>query len=165
MRWREERLAGLDNPAAVQRAMETAGHSVVFSGTTVTISLLALVALPVPFIRSIGIGGMLIPLVSVLVAITLLPALLATVGPRFDWPHFRQSQQASPTWQRLTRLVIRHHFLATLVALANLAVLIFSAFGIKLGQPSLEALAQSGSAYNGLTALEKAGLGSARLPV
>ena len=60
--------------------METAGHSVVFSGTTVAIGLLALIVLPVPFIRSIGYGGMLIPLVSVLVAITLLPVLLATVG-------------------------------------------------------------------------------------
>ena len=47
--------------------METAGHAVVFSGTTVAIGLLALVVLPVPFIRSIGFGGMLIPLVSVAV--------------------------------------------------------------------------------------------------
>ncbi|HEV3310999.1 MAG TPA: MMPL family transporter, partial [Chloroflexota bacterium] len=48
IRWREERLGGLDNNAAVLRAMETAGVSVVFSGTTVAIGLFALVALPVP---------------------------------------------------------------------------------------------------------------------
>ena len=71
MRWREERAHGLDNTAAVQRAMETAGTAVVFSGTTVAVGLLALVVLPLPFLRSVGYGGMLIPLVSVLVATTL----------------------------------------------------------------------------------------------
>ena len=53
--------------------METAGRAVVFSGITVAIGLLALIALPLPFLRSMGYGGMLIPLVSTLVAITLLP--------------------------------------------------------------------------------------------
>ena len=52
-----------------------------FSGTTVAIALLALIALPVPALRSIGIAGLLIPLVSVAVATTLLPVLLATIGP------------------------------------------------------------------------------------
>ena len=47
------------------RAMETAGRAVVFSGTTVAIGLLALIALPLPFLRSVGYGGMLIPLMSV----------------------------------------------------------------------------------------------------
>ncbi|HEX6508793.1 MAG TPA: MMPL family transporter, partial [Chloroflexota bacterium] len=69
MRWREERARGLENQAAVQRAMETAGRAVIFSGTTVAIGLLALVVLPVTFLKSMGYGGMLIPLVSVLVAI------------------------------------------------------------------------------------------------
>jgi MMPL family len=69
-RWREERAHGDE---AVQRAMQTAGRAVVFSGITVAIGLLALIALPLPFLRSMGDGGMLIPVVSVLVAITLLP--------------------------------------------------------------------------------------------
>ena len=72
-RWREERAHGRSGDEAVQRAMETAGRAVVFSGITVAIGLLALVALPLPFLRSMGYGGMLIPLVSTLVAITLLP--------------------------------------------------------------------------------------------
>src|SRR6185437_3336131 len=62
LRWREERARGLENRVAVQRAMETAGRAVLFSGTTVAIGMLALVVLPVPFMRSIGYGGMLIPL-------------------------------------------------------------------------------------------------------
>src|SRR5436853_211183 len=63
VRWREERAHGLSGDAAVQRAMETAGRAVVFSGTTVAVGLLALVALPLPFLRSVGYGGMLIPLI------------------------------------------------------------------------------------------------------
>ncbi|MGZ6694452.1 MAG: MMPL family transporter, partial [Solirubrobacteraceae bacterium] len=59
VRWREERQRGADRDQAVVRAMEHAGKAVVFSGSTVAISLLALVALPVPFLRSIGIAGML----------------------------------------------------------------------------------------------------------
>ena len=64
--------------------MEHAGRAVIFSGIAVAIGLLALVVLPVPFLRSIGYGGLLIPLISVLVAITLLPVILATIGPRLD---------------------------------------------------------------------------------
>src|SRR5207245_8114386 len=81
-RWREERAHGRSGDEAVQRAMETAGRAVVFSGTTVAIGLLALIALPLPFLRSVGYGGMLIPLVSVIVALTLLPALLSKLGAR-----------------------------------------------------------------------------------
>ena len=76
-RWREERSHGRSGDEAVQKAMETAGRAVVFSGITVAIGLLALIALPLPFLRSMGYGGMLIPLVSTLVAITLLPVVLA----------------------------------------------------------------------------------------
>ena len=72
-RWREERDHGRDNHDAVVVAMETAGRAVVFSGVTVAIGLIALVVLPVPFMRSIGIGGALIPLASVLTTLTLDP--------------------------------------------------------------------------------------------
>ena len=60
--------------------METAGRAVLFSGITVAIGLLALIALPLPFLRSMGYGGMLIPLVSTCVALTLLPVVLAKFG-------------------------------------------------------------------------------------
>src|SRR5262249_35926015 len=76
-RWREERAHGHSNEQAVQRALATAGRAVVVSGLTVAIGLLALIVLPVPFLRSLGYGGVLIPLVSTLVAITLLPVVLA----------------------------------------------------------------------------------------
>src|SRR5439155_8710942 len=65
-RWREEKDHGRDNHEAVKVAMETAGHAIVFSGVTVAIGLIALIVLPVPFMRSMGYGGALIPLASVL---------------------------------------------------------------------------------------------------
>ena len=73
-RWREERAGGLDNDDAVRRAMTTAGRSVVLSGVTVAVSLAALVLVPLPFLRSIGFGGLLIPLLSV--------ATVGDLGPR-----------------------------------------------------------------------------------
>ena len=64
-RWREERARGETGDAAVVGAMRTAGHAVAVSGVTVGIGLLAMVVVPVPFIRSIGFGGLMIPIVSV----------------------------------------------------------------------------------------------------
>ena len=64
--------------------MATAGRAVLLSGVTVAIGLAVLVALPVPFIRSMGIGGMLVPVSAVLTALTVLPAVLCALGPRVD---------------------------------------------------------------------------------
>ena len=79
-RFRDELREGEDVETAIVETMTHAGRSVIVSGSTVAVGLLSMVILPLPFIRSIGIGGMLIPAVSVLAAITLLPALLATLG-------------------------------------------------------------------------------------
>ena len=83
-RFRDELREGQDVETALVETMTHAGKAVIVSGSTVAIGLLSLVVLPVPFIRSIGIGGMLIPAVSVLAAITLLPALLAVLGERIN---------------------------------------------------------------------------------
>ena len=72
-RWREERAHGRDNHEAVVIAMQYAGHAVVASAGTVAISLCALLVIPVPLLRSMGVGGMLIPVVSTAVCLTLLP--------------------------------------------------------------------------------------------
>ena len=85
-RWREERARGAANADAVASAMTHAGRAVVFSGLTVAIGLLSMIVLPVPMLRSVGYGGVLVPLVSVAVAVTLLPVILASIGPRMDWP-------------------------------------------------------------------------------
>jgi putative drug exporter of the RND superfamily len=157
-RWREERAKGHDNDTAVVITMTTAGRAIALSGGTVAIGLVALVVLPVPFLRSIGIGGILIPLVSVLACLTLLPILLATIGPRADWPRIRHEGKASRAWTRWANGVVRHRGLAALAALAVLGVLGFAATGIKVGEPQAAALAHSGPAYQGLVTLQKDGI-------
>ena len=107
-RWREERAHGRENADAVVVAMATAGRAVVLSGLTVAIGLLSLVVLPVPGLRSVGYGGMLIPLISTVVALTLLPALLGGIGPRVDWPRVRHESSASRGWTSWTRGIVRH---------------------------------------------------------
>ena len=162
MRWREERARGLDNADAVRRAMETAGKSVVFSGTTVAVGMLALVVLPVPFLRSIGVGGLLIPLVSVLVATTLLPVMLATIGPRLEWP-LKGNAHPSRFWGAWAGAIVRQRWLAAGAAIAVLSLMAIPAFSITLGTPRADALTKSGDAYIGLQALEHAGIGPGAL--
>ena len=158
-RWREERAHGATGDAAVQRSMETAGRAVIFSGITVAIGLFALIALPLPFLRSMGYGGLLIPLVSTLVAITLLPVVLAKLGPRLDWPHRRTDDKASRAWTRWATAVARHRWLAAGAGMAVVLALVFAATDLQLGSSDADTVAKSGDAKDGLVALEKAGIG------
>jgi RND superfamily putative drug exporter len=162
-RWREERAHGHSGDEAVQRAMESAGRAVVFSGVTVAIGLLALVALPLPFLRSIGYGGMLIPLVSTLVAITLLPVVLATAGPRLDWPHRRTDDAASRGWTRWAAAVSRRRRLSAGVGLLVILALAGAALDLQMGESDASTIARSGSAKQGLDALMASGIGEGAL--
>jgi RND superfamily putative drug exporter len=162
-RWREERAHGRTGEEAVARAMQTAGRAVVFSGTTVAIGLVALVALPLPFLRSVGYGGLLIPLVSTVVAITLLPVLLAKVGPRLDWPHIRTDDRASRAWTRWAQAVARRRWFAAAAATTVIAVLVVAATTLQLGTANADAIAKPGEAKDGLVALERSGIGSGAL--
>jgi putative drug exporter of the RND superfamily len=162
-RWREERAHGKSGDEAVQRAMETAGRAVVFSGTTVAIGLVAMIALPVPFLRSMGYGGMLIPLVSTLVAITLLPVVMSKLGQRLDWPHRRTDDRASRAWTRWAQAVVRHRRVAAGTAVAILAALVIAATSLTFGDASPNTIAKHGDAKTGLSALEDSGIGSGAL--
>lgn len=158
LRWREEHTAGVPNEQAVMKAMATAGRSVIFSGTTVAIGLLALLVLPVPFLRSVGYGGALIPLVTVGVATTLLPVALATVGPRLDWPR-AGGFEAGRWWTAWAELIVRRRWLAALVGLLILGALVSTATTLVLGQTKADALSKTGDAHTGLVALEESGIG------
>jgi RND superfamily putative drug exporter len=163
MRWREERAHGREGDEAIVRAMETAGRAVVFSGTTVAIGLFALVALPLPFLRSMGYGGLLIPVMSVAVALTLLPVVLHSLGRRLDWPHIRTDDQASRFWTGWARGIVRHRALAAGVALLVLGALVVAATAMHPGLGDLDTLAKQGDAKAGLVALEDSGIGGGAL--
>ena len=162
-RWREERQAGRDNHDAVVAAMATAGRSVVFSGVTVGIGLLALLALPVPFMRSVGIGGALIPLASVAATLSLTPAILGGIGPRVDWPRRCRQNRAGRAWSAWATRVVRSRWVAAGVSLAVLFALVGVFFGIRVGLSSSESLAKSGPAYETLQTLERGGVSTGSL--
>ena len=162
-RWREERLGGRDNHDAVVAAMQTAGHTVLVSGVTVAIGLLALVALPVPFMRSIGIGGALIPLASVATTLSLTPAILSRIGPRVDWPRIRRENVASRAWTGWTTTVVRARWLTAGLAIAALLALVGAFLGVRIGLSSTESLAKSGPAYEALETLKRGGVTTGNL--
>ena len=161
-RWREERERGLDNEAAIRAAGATAGHAVVLSGLTVAVGLLSLFVLPVPFLRSVGYGGMLIPLVALAAAITLLPVTLAAWGPALDRRRVRRSSTTySRGWERWGALVVRPRWIAGAAGLAVILALALPALSMNTGQPSTRAFSTTTPAARTLAGLNRQGVPSA----
>jgi putative drug exporter of the RND superfamily len=135
-RFRDELREGSDVETALVETMTHAGRSVIVSGSTVAVGLLSLIILPLPFIRSMGIGGMLIPAVSVLAAITLLPAMLVVLGERINSVRVlpkRFVDRGHPedgAWGRWARLVLRRPVVVASIGLAIVGALVF--YGVQL---------------------------------
>lgn len=163
-RFRDELREGEDVETALVETMTHAGRSVIVSGSTVAVGLLSMVLLPLPFIRSIGIGGMLIPAVSVITAITLLPALLATLGTRINSLRLlpkRLVDRGHPEdgpWGRWANFVMRRPVPIALVGLAIVGTLVF--YGVQLNPSEAQAkdFPGRGDAIDGRTALADAGI-------
>jgi len=162
-RWREEIAHGHTNEEAVRISVRHAGHAVLASGVTVAISLVALVVVPVPLLKSMGFGGMLIPLCSVAVVLTLLPALLASVGRRVDIPHIRKEGVASKGWTAWARAIVRKPWLVAAVAAVILGFAIAPLSGIQFGQSNTKSQGTTSPAYKTLETLENGGIGSGAL--
>ena len=163
-RFRDELREGKDVEAALVETMTHAGHSVIVSGTTVAVGLLAMVALPLPLLRGMGIGGMLIPIVSVAASLTLLPAMLAVLGTRINripvMPR-RLTDRGHPedgAWGRWARFVLRR---PRVVAAAGLvAVAVLAGFGTQLNanEAQLKYFPGTGTAIAGRDQLAAAGI-------
>ncbi|MEV4766524.1 MMPL family transporter [Micromonospora chokoriensis] len=163
-RWREERedpdaeTGAAARHTAIVRAMAGAGRAVALSGATVAISLAALVVLPVPFLRSVGYAGMLIPLVSVAVALTLLPVVLYSWGDRLDRPR-RPHRVDSRVWTRVAHFTTRRPVASVLVSGFVLLALAAPALALRLGQPATATLAQGGAPAQAFARIVDAGFG------
>jgi RND superfamily putative drug exporter len=163
-RFREELARGAEVEAAIAKTMQRAGRSVVVSGSTVAIGLLSLIILPVPFIRAIGIGGMLIPAVSVCASITLLPALLSKLGHRINSvrllpARFHAGEYVDTGfWGRWARLVNRRPAVVAAVGLVIVGLLLIPASKLNPSQAQAADLPGGGDAFRGRDALTAAGI-------
>jgi RND superfamily putative drug exporter len=162
-RWREESTR-LPNDQAVIGAMATAGRAVALSGVTVAVGLFCLILLPIPFLRSLGYGGLLIPAVTVVASLTLLPAMLSAWGPRLDRrrpaPRHRgaRTQASDRGWTVWTRVVVHHRLAAIGVAFLVIGLLLGLAAQMRVGEVKPTSLARNGPAEAGLHNLQRAGL-------
>jgi RND superfamily putative drug exporter len=163
-RYRDELREGKDVETALVETMTHAGRSVIVSGSTVAVGLLSMIILPLPFIRSIGIGGMLIPAVSVLAAITLMPALLAVLGERINSMRVmpkRFVDQGHPedgAWGRWARFVLRHPWPVAAAGISIVTVLVVLGIQLNPNESQLKNFPGTGTAIEGRTMLADAGI-------
>ncbi len=163
-RFREEMANGLSVDDAIVETMQHAGRSVIVSGTTVAIGLLSMLLLPVPFLRSIGIGGMLIPLVCVLSSITLTPSLLRILGPKINRIRVMPKRLLTPDdaesgfWRRWAGFVSKRPLAVFLAGMAGVALLLIPASQINPSDAETAKQPAAADAAAGRQALTDAGI-------
>jgi len=156
-RYREELASGKSKEDAIVRTMETAGRAVVFSGTAVGIGLALMLFMPLPFMRGFGIGGLAIPLVSIVCALTLLPVLLYFLAARLDRVRLipkriveRRQDQESNFWIRLSRTIMRRPLVFAATTTTLLVLLALPVLGLELGPGSNQGIPQDLEGVQGL---------------
>ncbi len=133
-----ERLRHEPALQAVAETVAEAGTTILWSGSTVAIGLLGLLFSPILETRSVGVGGALVVLVSVLAALTLLPACLALLGDRIErWPIIRRSatsrSRRATGWARLAGWIVRRPLRTLLAASGAVVLLALPVFGAHSG--------------------------------
>ncbi len=149
----------LDARDAVAVAMDTAGKAVLFSGVTVLISLSAVMLVPSPAFRSMALGIMLSVLFVLAATLTLLPAVLAKLGPRVDalplkWVH--SGEHRSPAFARWGERLWRHPHIYGPAATLVLLLLALPVLGLKTGMPSIKVVPKQDSSRVGYVQVQQA---------
>ncbi|HZC74549.1 MAG TPA: MMPL family transporter [Gaiellaceae bacterium] len=149
---------------AVAITMDTAGKAVLFSGLTVFVSLAAVMLVPSPAFRGVALGIMLSVAFVLAATLTLLPAVLAKLGPKVDsyalrWVH--SGEHRSPRFARWGERLWRHPHLYGPAATLVLVLLALPLFGLKTGMPSIKVVPKSDSSRIGYTQVQRAfGIGA-----
>ncbi|MBF9066643.1 MMPL family transporter [Streptacidiphilus fuscans] len=158
-RWREERDNGSDNKDAVIASLKKAGHSVAFSALIASLGLFALMVIPVSFIQGVGISGLFIPSIAALVALTTVPLLLSTIGPRLDKIRLRKRKNTGPSrmWTAGAERIVKRPKTAVAIGASILGVLCAFGVTINMNQPSVTSLAPNGPAEQALVQLQHDG--------
>jgi len=141
---------------AILATMRSAGRTVVLSGVAVAIGLATLLIVPVPFVRSLGAAGLVVPLFSLAAALTLQPALLSYFGRGGVRPLgllglMSPRDMATGAWSRIARGIVRRPLLVLLSTLIVLGGLSTSVFWLQLTPGSLTAIPQNVEASHALT--------------
>ena len=164
-RFREALCAGNDGPAAAAIAARQAGHTLLISASTVAIGFLALLTVPISEIRSIGVAGFLVAGISVLLANTLVPAVLSLLGRRIDLGRLpftprldaQWSARTGDRWRRWGRIIVAHPWLALLLAGTPLLLLAWQATRLDTSLPRGNWLPQAAESVHALGTLGKMG--------
>jgi RND superfamily putative drug exporter len=160
-RFREELSAGSEPQEALETTMATAGRATLFSGLTVAIGLALLLLMPLPFMRSMGAGAVLIPLVSIAASATFLPALLSVLGTRVNRLRVipssmleRRASGAPGMWTRLAHSIMRRPVLYLVGASAVMLALAWPAIQLHLTSGDNRGTPRGTQASEGLYLLE-----------
>ncbi|NLT06264.1 MAG: MMPL family transporter [Solirubrobacterales bacterium] len=149
----------LDPVEATAVAMDTAGKAVLFSGLTVLIALSAVMLVPSPAFRSMSAGIMLSVVFVLAATLTLLPAVLAKLGPRVDklglpWVH--SGEHRSPRFAAWAERLWRRPFGYGAVALVALVALAVPVLSLNTGMPSIKVVPEEDSSRQGYAAVQAA---------
>ncbi|MFC9977251.1 MMPL family transporter [Spirillospora sp. NPDC127200] len=147
-RYRESLSAGQDPESAVVTAITTAGRAVLFAGTTVVIALLGLLVMQQSLLNGVAVAAGVTVLMTMVAAVTLLPALLGFTGRAIDRlrvPGLGRARR--PLAERWARTVQRRPVIAGLAAAAVLLVLAVPALSMRLGLPDSSTQPHDTSAY------------------
>jgi RND superfamily putative drug exporter len=163
-RYREELHRTGDREQAIVNTVRTAGHAVIFSGTAVAIGLALLTLVPVPGIRGYGVAGLVIPLVSIVCALTLLPVILYLGEARLDRVRLvpkrvlarRESEGENNVWVRLAHTIMRRPVPFLVSSLLFLFVCAAPVLALALGPGSNEQLPKEIKSVQGLRVLQAA---------
>ena len=149
-RFREELAAGRTVAEAVETTVATAGRSIFFSGITVVVGLLGLMSIPYMSMRSMGLGGALVVFVSVLAALTLLPAMLGMLGPRVDSLRVIGRRSGDGLfWRRWSDWVMRHPVPVLIGTIALVLVFAWPVLRIQSDIPGATALPRGSESREG----------------
>ena len=162
-RLREERHRGAGTREAILTVANTATRAVVFSGTAFALAMIAMLLVPDTTLRSLGLGAVIVGLVSIVVALTFHPAILMVLGDRVErlrvpWLGRRVAASAGeegPLWRRAVLAVMRRPAISLIATTAVLLALAFPVLGLQLGAAGTSSLPNSSVAKQGLLALER----------
>jgi uncharacterized membrane protein YdfJ with MMPL/SSD domain len=144
-RYREERVEGREKLDAIATAGSTASRAVLFSGMAFVLAMFGLLLVPNTIMRSLAAGAILVGFVSVLAALTLLPAVLGLLGdrvnalriPLFGREAGREAGRESPLWGRIVRAVMRRPLLSLVLAAGLLVAATIPVLQLETGQAGI----------------------------